>query len=80
MNTPAFFVLFALLRGLRGSELVRTVRTDRELKLKQELVRELVSRVFGPPVLPADLAELARPVRQQQRLARIAQRPIVSVP
>src|SRR5437660_94681 len=50
------------------------VRPDGKLELEQELVRVDALRVVGAPVLPANLAELARPVREDQRPARIEQR------
>src|SRR5438874_9488311 len=53
---------------------MRAVRADGELELKQEFVRSGAERVVGAPVLPANLAELARPVREDQRPARIEQR------
>src|SRR6266849_9096675 len=63
----------------RVLERVRPVRPDRELELEQELVRRWPDRVLRPAVLPAHLAELARPVRQDERLAGIQQRRIVGV-
>ena len=57
----------------RGSKLVRPMRTDGKLELKQELVGEIASGVLRPAVLTTNLVELARPVREQQRLAAVAQ-------
>src|SRR2546427_608934 len=54
------------------SERVRTVRTDGELELEQQLVGGHPLGVARPPVLPADLAELARPVGQDERAAAVA--------
>src|SRR5712692_8642071 len=56
---------------------VRAVRPDGKLELEQELVRRGPDRIFRPAVLPAYLAELARPVGQKQRLPGIEQRCIV---
>src|SRR5262245_23348573 len=50
---------------------MRTVRSDRELELEQQLVRRRTDRVVRPPVLAPDLAELARPVRERQRAAGV---------
>src|SRR4051812_10610111 len=55
-------------------EHVRAVRADCEKKLEQKLVRRDVLRVPRPPILAADLAELARPVGQQERGALVRQR------
>src|SRR5713226_7582244 len=56
---------------------VRAVRPDGKLELEQQLVRRGPDRIFRPAVLPAYLAELARPVGQEQRLPGIEQRSIV---
>ena len=61
---------FVIHRRLIDLERMRAVRADRELELEQELVRRRADRVVGAPVLPAHLAELARPVRQDRRPAR----------
>src|SRR5919204_4250902 len=53
---------------------MRAMRADGELELEQEFVRSRPQRVVGAPVLPADLAELARPVCEEQRAAPIEQR------
>src|SRR5689334_22506447 len=58
---------------------MRAVRTDGELELEEQLVRGLRLRIPGAAILPADLTELARPVRQQQRLAGVAPRRIRAV-
>src|ERR1019366_4460497 len=62
---------------------MRTVRADGELELKQELVRTRHERraggVVGPAILRTHLAELARPVRDDERPARVHQRCIVGV-
>src|SRR5262245_7859742 len=50
---------------------MRAVRADGKLELKQEFIRRRPERVIGPPVLPAHLAELARPVRHDERSARV---------
>src|SRR5467141_2101085 len=56
---------------------MRPVRPDGKQELEQELVRRGPYRIFRPAVLPAYLAELARPVGQKQRLPGIEQRCIV---
>src|SRR5205809_1444356 len=56
---------------------MRAVRPDGELELEQELVRRGPDRIFRPAVLPAYLAELARPVGQHERLPGIEQRCIL---
>src|SRR5438093_12397771 len=56
---------------------MRAVRPDGELELEQELVRRGPDRIFRPAVLPAYLAELARPVGHEQRLPGIEQRCVV---
>src|SRR5262252_1931558 len=53
---------------------VRAMRTNRKLELEQELVRVFSGAVVRPPVLSADLAELARPVRQRERTALVDDR------
>src|SRR5262245_25855860 len=50
------------------------VCADDELELKQQLVRRHVPGIVRPPELPSDLTELARPVRQNHRLRRVAAR------
>src|SRR5262245_39586200 len=60
-------------------ERVRPVRTDGKLELEQEFVGCRSERVVGAPVLPAHLAELARPERQEQRAAGVEQRRVVGV-
>src|SRR5262249_7495521 len=52
-------------------ERMRAVRSDGELELKQQLVRGRSFRVLCAAQLAANLAELARPVGQHQRLAGI---------
>src|SRR5215211_5542921 len=52
---------------------MRAVRADRELQLEQELVGSRSVRVVRPPVLAAQLAELARPERDQGRIRLVAE-------
>src|SRR5204863_6310718 len=61
------------------SKRVSAMRADRELKLEQQLVRVLPDRIVGPAVLRADLAELARPVRDHERSAGVDERRVVGV-
>src|SRR5512135_1641118 len=49
------------------SERVRAMRPDRELHLQQQFVGRLALRVPRPAVHPAQLAELARPERDDHR-------------
>ena len=49
----------------------------REHELEQELVCSQMLGVAGAPQLPADLAEFARPVGQDQRAASILQGGVV---
>jgi hypothetical protein len=56
---------------------MRAMRTNRKLKLKQQFVRNRRVCVFGTPILSAQLAELAWPVRQDCRLTFIDQRCIL---
>ena len=49
---------------------MRAVRANRELELEQEFVGRRALGIIGAPILAADLAELARPERQQRRLGR----------
>jgi hypothetical protein len=51
-----------------GSERMRTMGSDRELKLKKKFIRQIADGVLRPPVLTPHLAELARPVGHHQRL------------
>src|SRR5262245_49728810 len=53
---------------------MRSMRTDRKLKLEQEFICHVVSRIPGAPQLPPYLAELARPIRQDEGCALVAQR------
>src|SRR4051794_36940706 len=55
------------------SERVGAVRPDREQELEQELVGIDALGVARMPVLAAHLAELARPVCQQERPALVTQ-------
>jgi hypothetical protein len=50
---------------------MRAVRADRKLELEQEFVGCIDFGVARTPILTANLAELTRPVRQAQGLARI---------
>src|SRR5262245_7795276 len=50
---------------------MRAVRADRELELEQELVRFRSLGVIGSPKLSTDLTELARPIREHERLPRV---------
>ena len=50
---------------------MRAVRADRKLELEQEFVGCVDFGVARTPILTANLAELTRPVRQAQGLARI---------
>src|SRR5262245_5773067 len=54
------------------------MRADREQELKQQFICRRAFSVLDTPILPADLAELAGPVGQQQRMAAVAQRCILS--
>src|SRR5204862_5928364 len=58
---------------------MRPMRADRTLDLEEEFVGRIGSRVVGAPVLAADLTELARPVRQDERPSAIDEQGIVSV-
>src|SRR5262249_17517915 len=58
-------------------ERVRAVRSDRILKLKQELVGRWPDGVVRTPVLSTNLAELAWPIRQHRRLSFVNERCIV---
>src|SRR5262249_45718007 len=49
-------------------ERVRSVGPDAELKLKEKLIGAADALIVTVPVLGPDLAELARPVRDQRRL------------
>jgi hypothetical protein len=62
-----------------ASERMRTMGSDRELKLKKKFIRQITNGVIGPPILAPYLAELARPIGQHQRLAGIAQRLVLSM-
>src|SRR5262245_25800614 len=57
-----------------GSKRVRAVRAYGEKELEQELVCRAAFCVAGAAVLPAYLAELARPERQQRGPALVAER------
>src|SRR5262245_46806718 len=46
---------------------MRAVRTNRKLDLEQELICRRADRPVGESILPAHLAELARPVREDAR-------------
>src|SRR5262245_8086685 len=59
------------------SERMRTVGSDRELKLKENFIRHIAEGVIRSPVLPPHLAELAGPVGHHQRLAGIVKRLVV---
>src|SRR5690349_20235753 len=50
---------------------VRAMRAYREQQLEQQLISDDTFRVGGTTILPADLTELARPVREQQRAALV---------
>ena len=52
----------------KPSFILKLQRADRELELEQQFVCRWSVAVRRPPVLPAYLAELARPVGQQERL------------
>src|SRR6187455_2635544 len=58
---------------------MRPVGTDGILELEEKLVRWIPGGVLRPPVLAAHLAELARPVRQNERSPRVVKRLIVRV-
>src|SRR5262245_15042213 len=76
-----FFFFFLILNSqflITGLlERMRAMRTDVELHLEQELVGDRSFGVVGVTVLTANLAELARPVRQRERLAEVMLRRIV---
>src|SRR6478672_10082742 len=52
-------------------ERVRSVRADGKLELEQQFVGCRPDGVVGAPVLGANLAELARPERQEGRAPRV---------
>src|SRR5215216_5417508 len=56
---------------------MRAMRANRELELKQELVRQILGRVLRSSILTPDLAELARAVGEKQRLAGVTERCLV---
>src|SRR5438132_11589580 len=56
---------------------MRPMRADRKLELEQELVGYFADCVLRPAVLPAYLAELPRPVRENHRLTRVEERCVV---
>src|SRR5262245_14152738 len=58
---------------------MRTMGSDRELKLKKKFIRDIADGVIRPPVLAPDLAELTRPVGHHQRLAGITKRLVVGM-
>ena len=53
------------------------MRPDIELHLEQQLMCRRTFRIVGMPVLSANLAELARPIRQREGLSDIVQRSVV---
>src|SRR5437588_4916079 len=50
---------------------MRAVRANRKLELEQELVCDRTIAVHRTAILASDLAELARPIRQNERLAAV---------
>src|SRR5579871_1784360 len=52
---------------------MRSVRADGELELEKKFVRGSILAVMGASELPADLAELARPISKYERSARVLQ-------
>src|SRR5947209_19922952 len=56
---------------------MRPVRTDGKLELEQQLVRRRSERIVGASELRANLAELARPVGDDERSAGVRQRCVV---
>src|SRR5215470_6540210 len=52
---------------------MRAVRTNRKLDLEQELICRRADRPIGESILPAHLAELARPVRENARPPAVVQ-------
>src|SRR5215471_12309531 len=56
---------------------MRPVRANGKLELKEKLVGRRADGPVRPAILPADLTELARPVRENERAARVAQRRVV---
>src|SRR4051812_44795580 len=56
---------------------MRTVCANGELELEEELVGGDVAGVVRPPVLPADLTELARPVGHDKGTAAVEERCIL---
>src|SRR5215467_9137946 len=58
-------------------ERMRAMRPHRKLKLEQKFVRRQSLRVTGALELPANLAELARPVSQDQRSPGVDQLRVV---
>src|SRR5947207_7552509 len=63
--------------NIRTLERMRPVRADRELELEQQFVCRWSIAVRRPPILAAHLAELARPVGQQDRLSGIEDRRVL---
>src|SRR5437879_12788626 len=56
---------------------MRAMRPHRKLELEQKLVRGQAVSITGTPELSANLAELARPVGQNQRSAGVDQLGVV---
>src|ERR1700733_13376284 len=54
-------------------EWMRSMRSDRKLKLKQELVRRQAFAITGAAQLSANLAELAGPIGEHQRSTGVLQ-------
>src|SRR3954449_2888858 len=55
-------------------ERMRAVRANRELHLKQQLIRGLRERIVRAPILSAQLREFARPVGHDKRPAIVDER------
>jgi hypothetical protein len=80
-SAGSFGAALARMNGFRNVnsylEWMRSVRPDRKQQLHEHFVGVLPLRVARPAPLAADLAELARPVRQQQRRPLVHQQTLV---
>src|SRR5437667_12699973 len=56
---------------------MRAVRANRKLELEQELVRDRTVAVYRMAILAPHLTELARPIRQNERLTGVEQGGVV---
>src|SRR5580765_329805 len=60
-------------RFMKHLERMRSVRTDGKLNLEQKFIGRWSDGPVGEPILPAHLAVLTRPVRQDGRPPAVAQ-------